>query len=67
MLRPAGSAPLDVVPAQAGSQGTRAAPPRRVRMELAGPTGVAARRNMPPGIAAMAPLEGAGDPGVVHD
>ncbi|HET8748814.1 MAG TPA: lytic transglycosylase domain-containing protein [Ramlibacter sp.] len=42
--------------------------PRRVRMELPGPGGADARRNMPPGLAAVTPLEGPGAPAVVvHD
>jgi hypothetical protein len=39
-----------------------------VRMELPGPTGATARRNLPPGVAAITPLEGPGEPAaVVHD
>jgi len=61
MLRPAEVA--EPAPAGAGQQ------PRRVRMELPGPSAMTgARRNMPPGLAAVTPLEGAGAPAVVvHD
>jgi len=42
--------------------------PRRVRMELAGAAGAGARRNMPPGVAAVTALEGPGEAAVVvHD
>jgi soluble lytic murein transglycosylase-like protein len=42
--------------------------PRRVRMELPGPTGATARRNLPPGVAAITSLEGpGGSAAVVHD
>jgi hypothetical protein len=42
--------------------------PRRVHMELPGPAGTNGRRNLPAGLAAVAPLEGAGTPAaVVHD
>ncbi|MEJ8839112.1 lytic transglycosylase domain-containing protein [Ramlibacter sp. AN1133] len=42
--------------------------PRRVRMELPGPANASARRNMPPGLAAVTPLEGPGESAVVvHD
>jgi hypothetical protein len=65
MLKPAPAEPW--IPASAGMTGV-AQQPRRVRMELAGPTGTAARRNMPPGIAAVTPLEGPGESAVVvHD
>jgi soluble lytic murein transglycosylase-like protein len=57
MLKPA---PVATAPA--------AQPPRRVRMELPGPTGVTARRNLPPGVAAVTPLEWPAGPAVVvHD
>lgn len=35
--------------------------PRRIRMELPGPAGGVARRNMPPGLAVVTPLEGPGE------
>jgi soluble lytic murein transglycosylase-like protein len=60
MLKPS---PVATMAAPGGQQ------PRRVRMELPGPTGAtAARRNMPPGLAAVTPLEGPGASAVVvHD
>ncbi|GAB3762793.1 hypothetical protein GCM10028796_15160 [Ramlibacter monticola] len=58
MLKPVPAA----VAAPAGPQ------PRRVHMELPGPAGTTGRRNLPAGLAAVAPLEGAGTPAaVVHD
>jgi soluble lytic murein transglycosylase-like protein len=60
MLKPPPEAPAAAAPS--GQQ------PRRVRMELPGPAGTAARRNMPPGLAAVTPLEDPGAPAVVvHD
>jgi soluble lytic murein transglycosylase-like protein len=54
-------------PARAAAAPTAQAP-RRVRMELPAPTGATARRNLPPGVAALTPLEGPGAPAaVVHE
>jgi len=56
MLRPA---PTAAVATTTGQQ------PRRVHMELPGPAGATARRNMPPGLAAVMPLEGSGEPALM--
>jgi soluble lytic murein transglycosylase-like protein len=61
LLKPA---PVSAVPPAAGT----GEPPRRVRMELAGPGGASARRNLPAGLAAATPLEGPDASAVVgHD
>jgi soluble lytic murein transglycosylase-like protein len=55
-------------PAPAAEAAPPGSTPRRVRMELPGPAGAAARRNMPPGLASFTPLEGPGERAVVvHD
>ena len=60
MLRP--------LPAAGAAVASAGQPPRRVRMELPGPSSPVARRNMPPGLAAVTPLEGPGESAVVvHD
>jgi soluble lytic murein transglycosylase-like protein len=55
MLRPAPTATAETTGRQ----------PRRVHMELPGPAGATARRNMPPGLAAVMPLEGPGEPALM--
>jgi soluble lytic murein transglycosylase-like protein len=52
-------------PARAAASAPAAQAPRRVRMELPGPTGATARRNLPPGLAALTPLDGPGEPAAV--
>lgn len=61
LLKPPAPPPAPPVVAPA-----RTSTPKRIRMELPVPAaGTLGRRNMPPGVAAVTPLEGPGEPAVV--